>query len=324
MTGGVGSAYRPDGSIFSYFGMTNVQEASSGETMQGAAPQYGPAVSMGGAVARLDGAANANGSPVSLTPPASDAAAARPDKSRNRATSWRTGLGMSIVLHGAVIGAVLFGLTWLAPRDGPSDAGMTVEIAPQVSAPPAPPRQTAPGPQRVEAVAKPRPINQPKIPPPPQLQIPVKPEVVVPAKPEPQPDRPVQKQAANQTTAPPTIAAPPKLEAAAPAAGAAPAASNAPQTWESSLLAKLERNKRYPIGAQTAHQEDVVYVRLVIDSGGRLTSANVVRSHGFSLLDNEVVSLARRSSPFPPPPPAEGNPVEVVVPVEFFISQHRG
>jgi protein TonB len=90
------------------------------------------------------------------------------------------------------------------------------------------------------------------------------------------------------------------------------------------LLARLEHNKRYPSSAQAHHQEDVVYVRMVINSAGRLTEANVVRSRGFTLLDREVLSLARRTSPYPAPPATEGDPAVVVVPVEFFLARRPG
>ena len=68
----------------------------------------------------------------------------------------------------------------------------------------------------------------------------------------------------------------------------------------------------------------MVYVRLVIDGTGRLTEAQVVRSRGYALLDQEVISLAHRSSPYPAPPAKEGDPAIVVVPVEFFITRHGG
>lgn len=238
--------------------------------------------------------------------------------------SWRVGVGTSVLLHAAAIGAMFLGFSFLAPAQKAADAVMTVDLAPVASAPPAPPRQTPPGPQRIEAVAKPRLLDAPKIPPPPQLMFPVKAEVEVPIKPDVQPNRPVMKEAADQSTAPQAVTAPPKPDSAAPSAGASSTASNAPQTWESLILAKLARNKRYPSAAQSEHQEDVVYVRLVIDAAGRLISANVVRSRGFGMLDQEVVELAHRSSPFPAPPPSEGAPVIVVVPVEFYITTKRG
>jgi protein TonB len=256
-----------------------------------------------------------------LAPPAED------DRCRRARTgspsNWRIGVGASVLLHSAFVCSLLFGLVRLAPTASPVGAVMTVEIAPTLSAPPTPPRQTPPGPRQIEAASKPKPFDRPKIPPPPKLLIPIKPEVMEPATPDPQPDRPVLKQTTDQTTAPQAIAAPPKTEEAAPTTGDANVASNAAQTWEGLLLAKLERNKRYPSAARYSHQEDVVYIRMVIDGAGRLTGVDVVRSRGYTLLDKEVVSLAHRASPFPPPPSAEGNPAVLVVPVQFFITHYR-
>lgn len=244
---------------------------------------------------------------------------------RGMTPAWRAGLTASVLLHGAAVGAVMFGLTWLAPAIKPADSVMTVELAPAPSAPPAPVRQTPPGPQRTEAVTRPRPMDQPKFPPPPKLLIPVKADVVLPPKPDPQLNRPVQKETVDETTAPQSTPAPPRQQMAAPIAGASTVASNAPQTWESLLEAKLQRNKRYPGAAQDSGQQDVVYVRMAIDRAGRLMDANVVRSRGYALLDSEAVALAHRASPFPAPPADEaGDPIVLVVPVEFFITRHHG
>jgi len=238
---------------------------------------------------------------------------------------WRISLGASILLHGAAMSAVLFSLAQMTPSAKSADSVMTVELAPSPSAPVAPPRQTPPGPQRIASVEKPKPVDQPKIPPPPMLTSPVNPEVVMRAKPDAQPDRPVLKQVSDQTTAPEALAAPPKSNLAAPTTGASSVATNAPQTWDGLVLAKMQRNKRYPGAAQSQGQQDVVYLRMGIDRSGRLTNADVVRSRGYTLLDNEAVALAHRSSPFPAPPAnEEGNPVVVVVPVEFFINRHPG
>jgi len=243
---------------------------------------------------------------------------------------WRVGLVVSVLLHGAAAATVLLGPTLLTARTELTDAAMTVEIAPTASAPPDTPREIPIGPQQIEAVAQPRPIDHshaidhPKVPPPPKLPIPVKADLVVPANPDPQPERPVMNQVADQTTAPQALVAPSGPDRVAPTAGAATTDSNLPQTWESLLLAKLEHNKRYPSSAQANHQEDVVYVRMVINSAGRLTEANVVRSRGFTLLDQEVLSLARRAGPYPAPPATEGDPAVVVVPVEFFLARRSG
>jgi periplasmic protein TonB len=237
---------------------------------------------------------------------------------------WRIGLGVSVLLHGVAVATVLFGPTLLTPRAELADSAITVEIAPAVTAPPDHPREIPPGPRRIEAVAMPHPVDHPKIPPPPKMLVLVKADVILPANSDPQPERPVMNQVADQTTAPQAMVAPSGPAMAAPTAGAATSDSNSPQTWEGLLLAKLERNKRYPSPAQANHQEDVVYLRMVINRAGRLTDANVVRSRGFTLLDKEVVALAHRASPYPAPPATEGDPVVVVVPVEFFLARHPG
>jgi len=239
-------------------------------------------------------------------------------------TRWRGAMAASGILHATVAASVLFGLVRLTPPSKVADAAMTVELAPSPSAPPVPPRQTPPAPEQVRAVAKPVPRDQPKIPPPPESPA-SKPEVAMQATPQRQPDRPVQKVAAEQTTAPSAVAAPSKPQSAAPVLGSSAVASNAPQTWENLLLAKLQRHKRYPDAAQSRGMEDVVYVRMAIDRQGRLLNANIVRSRGFAPLDSEVIALTRRASPFPAPPPnEEGDPVVVVVPVEFFVTHRRG
>lgn len=240
------------------------------------------------------------------------------------AAIWRLGFGASVLLHAVAVAAILFHRVWPEPPSKPADSVMTVELAPTPSAPARPPRQTPPGPQRIESRPRSTPTDQPRIPLPPELATPLNPEVVLQAKTDPKPDRPMQKQNAEQTTAPLAVAAPPKPDVAAPTSGASTSASNAPQSWESSVLAKLQRNKRYPGQAQSQGQEDVVYVRIAIDRSGRLINADVVRSRGYALLDNEVLALVHRASPFPMPPAEEnGNPVIVVVPVEFFISSRR-
>ncbi len=65
-------------------------------------------------------------------------------------------------------------------------------------------------------------------------------------------------------------------------------------------------------------------MRFAVDRNGKVLDFEIERSRGYELLDREVVALLERSSPLPPPPQeVEGERVEVVVPVEFFIRTHR-
>ena len=67
-----------------------------------------------------------------------------------------------------------------------------------------------------------------------------------------------------------------------------------------------------------------MYVRMTLNRAGQLLSAGIVKSQGFPLLDGEVLSLVRRASPYGAPPAAEaGDPIEIVVPVNFFVNHGR-
>jgi protein TonB len=91
--------------------------------------------------------------------------------------------------------------------------------------------------------------------------------------------------------------------------------SMSPANWQSLLMAHLEHRKRYPSDARARGDRGTVYVRFSIDSSGNVLSASLVRSSGFSELDQEVVSLVHRASPVPAPPP--GTNRTITVPVRF-------
>jgi protein TonB len=94
--------------------------------------------------------------------------------------------------------------------------------------------------------------------------------------------------------------------------------SMTPANWQSLLMAHLERRKRYPSGARERGERGTAYVRFSIDGGGNVLSARLVRSSGFSELDQEVVSLVHRASPVPAPPPGANH--TITVPVRFNVN----
>ena len=64
----------------------------------------------------------------------------------------------------------------------------------------------------------------------------------------------------------------------------------------------------------------MIYVRFVMDRVGKVLDYAIERSRGYALLDQEVVALIQRASPLPPPPEeVQGERLELVVPVEFFL-----
>jgi protein TonB len=90
-----------------------------------------------------------------------------------------------------------------------------------------------------------------------------------------------------------------------------------PAKWQARLMAHLERLKRYPTGARQRREEGIAHVRFVIDEGGNVRSAALVKSSGHAELDAAVLALVRRASPVPPPPP--GAPRDIVAPVRFDV-----
>jgi periplasmic protein TonB len=93
------------------------------------------------------------------------------------------------------------------------------------------------------------------------------------------------------------------------------ASSLTPATWQSRLMAHLERHKRYPAGARMRGEQGIGGVRFTIDENGNVLSASLVHSSGSVELDAEVVALAHRASPVPAPPTGVGR--TITAPVRF-------
>ncbi|MPZ40970.1 MAG: TonB family protein [Rhizobiales bacterium] len=83
------------------------------------------------------------------------------------------------------------------------------------------------------------------------------------------------------------------------------------------IAAHLGRYKQYPASARSSGAQGVAAVSFSIDGRGRVTSARLARGSGNSAIDQEVVAMARRASPFPPPPDGRGR--NFTVPVRFNL-----
>jgi periplasmic protein TonB len=244
----------------------------------------------------------------------------------------------------ALIVGLHLGAAWIAlhrmPKDEPAPApplaAVMIDLAPLPVAPPMPPSEIPPGPKQT--------LSEPPTPPAPELQQPLPeappspaPEIAVPVPPKPKPKPmehhlPVERRQppkripdktppAPATTAPPQVAAPPAPDAAAPAPGASSAQpSNAVPTWQGLLLGRLQQFKRYPYMAQRDRQQGTVNLHFTMDRHGKVLSASVAKSSGFDALDQETLALIHRAEPLPPPPPeVPGDPLELTVPVQFFL-----
>jgi protein TonB len=102
--------------------------------------------------------------------------------------------------------------------------------------------------------------------------------------------------------------------AGARAAAAASASAASSASWRASLMAHLNRFKRFPVGASPGS----VSVAFTIDRSGGVRSASLARSSGNSILDAEAVAMVRRASPVPAPPAGVGGgSMAISVPIRY-------
>ncbi len=86
------------------------------------------------------------------------------------------------------------------------------------------------------------------------------------------------------------------------------------------LLGRLEQFKRYPYEAQYRRQQGVAYLHFIMDRNGKVLSARIEKSSGYEALDQETLALIHRAEPLPKPPTEiPGDPIELTVPVQFFL-----
>jgi protein TonB len=248
------------------------------------------------------------------------------------------------VLCFLVIAALHIGGAWIALRAHaiaetplpPVPPAVLIDLPPMPAAPRVPRNQTPPKPK--QAAPKPQPpqrVAQPVLPaapraPAPKIAVPLplraapnSPEhTVIADRAKPGPDKPP----SPTTAVPPADAAEPSAPSAAaptvttPPLSAPAPSTNAVPTWQGLLLGRIAHFKRYPASAQARRQQGVVYLRFSMDRHGKVVAASIDRSSGFDALDAETLALIHRAEPLPPPPPdVSGDPIELVVPVEFFL-----
>lgn len=252
---------------------------------------------------------------------------------------WTASLFAILAAHAGAVALVLALPAPAAIEPPPGAVMMELAALPEAPAE-SQPTETPPGPQQQaaepppelilpEPEPPPEPVFEPPPPPPevvPEVAVPKPPPKVKPPKPEQPRPRPVKREMpptpnppAEQTTAPPSSNAPPGQTAAAPSAGAAgnPAAR---RSWQGTLLAHLERHKRYPRSSQARREQGVTHLRFVMDRQGKVLSSRIERPSGHQALDAETLELIRRAEPLPVPPPDVGDDrIELVVPVQYFL-----
>jgi protein TonB len=122
---------------------------------------------------------------------------------------------------------------------------------------------------------------------------------------------------------PPIVAMPPAPNAIATSptpvsTGGDPEA--AVRDFQVKLLKHLHRHKRYPASARAKREQGVVYVRFAMDRRGNVLSAVLEKRGRWADLDAEGLALLTRAQPLPVPPrEVTGDPIEMIVPVEFSL-----
>ncbi|MFV0296027.1 MAG: energy transducer TonB [Hyphomicrobiaceae bacterium] len=206
-----------------------------------------------------------------------------------------------------------------APKDAPSGPprqarAASAAVAPPPATPEVPPKKTT------EQVS-----NEPPLPDLPELPGRSDGELPPAPKPEavskPAPAAPSVSAPAEAASAPHVVATRTAPVAAAPSIGSpTEAMKKALTAWQSRILDRSERNKRYPAGARRSRHQGTVIVRFKIDRRGRLVHAEIGATSGFSDLDAEAIAILKRATPFPVPPEGLGKTdITLSVPVHFKL-----
>ena len=240
--------------------------------------------------------------------------AAIPARMPRDLSRWVICVGLALAAHAA--GAAALIAPWGKPYDEIATApSIVVELTPLAVAPQTEPTDVAPGPEQTEAaveqvVADPQP--EPEV-----MTTAALPAPQIADAPGPLPEvkpRSARREPAATTTAPSPADRRAK-RAAAPSPGAT-AQSNALPSWRSALVARLERNKRYPSDAGGVR--GVAVLAFNIDRSGGVHNARIIRSSGSAALDRETLALAIRAQPLPSPPAElSGAQIPISVPLRY-------
>lgn len=240
---------------------------------------------------------------------------------RHKLTRYSGSLAVVLGVHAL---AIALALNWTArpPIELPPQA-MMVELAPlPAPPPPAPPKVVTPPqpPAPVEELPIPKLAEAPKA------------EIAVP-KPKPKPPKPVEKKLPEPPKEKPSEEKPadtqptqaPTEKSAQPAPGPSPAQLAAKASWQGTLLAHLQKYKKYPQSAQSRGKEGLNRLRFVVDGEGNVLSFELVGRSGNADLDRATLDMIRRAQPLPKPPAdmLNNGSIEIVAPFVYSLERRR-
>lgn len=216
-----------------------------------------------------------------------------------------------MLAHGSLAGAAWW--LWHQQPVKPEPEPIRWEISLYTPAPPAPAQA---------AVAPP-----PETPPPPKPKAKPKP------KPKPKPveraePKPVTRYLAQETPPDPPTPAPTTVATTGPLTGLAnpaPAVKPDPKPdfdWLSRyLVEQIRRHKQYPGDARRNGWEGQVLIRAVIGGNGQLVEAQIVKSSGHAVLDDEALATLRRAMPVPVSKAHGWSQVAVTIPFDYRLKR---
>jgi protein TonB len=96
------------------------------------------------------------------------------------------------------------------------------------------------------------------------------------------------------------------------------------QSYLQKLLAKIAKVKRYPRSARKEGVTGTATVNFIIHKNGRVSDSTIVASSGDARLDQEVLDMLERASPFPHIPSGMGEEsLNLTLPIEFSLTKTR-
>jgi len=254
------------------------------------------------------------------------------------------GLLISLLIHGAIVGALLW--NWHKPSEAASNA--TGEISTTISMEmiqgmrveePAPepepePQQAEPEPEKQEVVADPTKKPEPEKKKEPEK----KPEKPI-EKPKPKPKEKPKEKPKNEVKAEKAVEMPKSLpigdkniNSTATAnskatttgqpgtngvQGGSGANTDELNAYRAAIRREIERHKRYPARAKMMRKQGVVSVSFSVGADGSLSGERVTNSSGDESLDNAALEAVRSARPVGPKP--AGFASSVSVPISFTI-----
>ena len=96
-------------------------------------------------------------------------------------------------------------------------------------------------------------------------------------------------------------------------------------SWQGTLLAHLQKYKKYPASAQARGKEGMNRLRFVVDAEGNVLSFELVGASGNADLDRATLEMIRRAQPLPKPPAdmLTNGSIEIVAPFVYSLEKRR-